>query len=64
MARPKEKEIKKIMNKKQLNKKMRNLEEDNKVLYKLHYIRHLYNDKKIKESTELEDMAYQQLING
>ena len=57
MARPKEKEIKKIMSKKQLNKKIRNLEEDNKVLYKLHYIRHLYNGKSIKEAAELEDIS-------
>ena len=36
MARPKKIEIKKLMRKKQLNKKIRKLEEDNKVLNKLH----------------------------
>ena len=45
MARPKKIEIKKLMSKKQLNKKIRKLEEDNKVLNKLHFIRHLYNKK-------------------
>ena len=32
MARPKNKKLKKLMSKKQLNKKIRKLEEDNKVL--------------------------------
>ena len=57
MARPKNKELKRLMSKKQLNKKIRKLEEDNKVLYKLHFIRHLYNDKSIKEAAELEDIS-------
>ena len=57
MARPKNKKLKKLMSKKQLNKKIRKLEEDNKVLYKLHFIRHLYNDKSIQESAELEEIS-------
>lgn len=57
MARPKTKKLKKQMSKKQLNKKIRKLEEDNKVLYKLHFIRHLYNEKSIKEAAELEDIS-------
>lgn len=57
MARPKNKKLKKQMSKKQLNKKIRKLEEDNKVLYKLHFIRHLYNDKSIKEAAELEEIS-------
>ena len=57
MARPKKKKLKKIMNKKQLNKQIRKLEADTKVLYKLHFIRHLYNGKTIKEAAELEDIS-------
>ena len=57
MARPKNKKLKKQMSKKQLNKKIQKLEEDNKVLYKLHFIRHLYNDKSIKEAAELEKIS-------
>ena len=57
MARPKNKTLKKLMSKKQLNKKIRKLEEDNKVLYKLHFIRHLYNDKSIQEAAELEEIS-------
>ena len=57
MARPKKKQIKKTLSKKQLNKKIRKLEEDKEVLKKLHYIRHLYNDKSIKEAAELEEIA-------
>ena len=57
MARPKNKKLKKQMSKKHLNKKIRKLEEDNKVLYKLHFIRHLYNDKSIKEAAELEEIS-------
>ena len=65
MARPKTITLKKTMSKKQLNKKIRKLEEDSNVLYKLHSIRHLYNGKTIKEAADLEDIsistAYQQL---
>ena len=57
MARPKKIEIKKLMSKKQLNKKIRKLEEDNKVLNKLHFIRHLYNKKSIKEAADLEEIS-------
>ena len=57
MARPKKKKLKKLMSKKQLNKKIRKLEEDTKVLYKLHFIRHLYNNKTIQEAAELEDIS-------
>ena len=57
MARPKKKEIKKTMSKKQLNKKIRKLEEDKEVLKKLHFIRHLYNGKSIQESANLEEIA-------
>lgn len=57
MARPKTIKLKKIMSKKQLNKKIRKLEEDNKVLYKLHFIKHLYNDKPIEEAAKLEDIS-------
>ena len=57
MVRPKTKKLKKRMSKNQLNKKIRKFEEDNKVLYKLHFIRHLYNDKSIKEAAELEEIS-------
>ena len=45
------------MSKNQLNKKIRKLEEDTKVLYKLYFIRHLYNDKSIEEAADLEDIS-------
>ena len=64
MARPKKKKLKKIMNKKQLNKQIRKLEADTKVLYKLHFIRHLYNGKTIKEPLNWKKLVYQRLING
>lgn len=57
MARPKIITLKKPMSKKQLNKKIRKLEEDSKVLYKLHFIRHLYNGKTIEEAADLEDIS-------
>ena len=60
MARPKNKKLKKQMSKKQLNKKILKLEEDNK----LHFIRHLYNGKIIKEVAELEDISISIAING
>ena len=64
MARPKKIEIKKLLSKKQLNKKIRKLEEDNKVLYKLHFIRHLYNKKSIKEAVDLEEISISQHMTG
>ena len=57
MARPKKIKLIKSMSKKQLNKKIRKYEEDTKVLYKLHFIRHLYNEKSIKEAAELEEIS-------
>ena len=57
MVRPKTKKLNRHMNKKQLNKKIRKLEEDTKVLNKLHFIRHLYNEKTIKEASELEEIS-------
>ena len=48
MARPKNKKLKKQMSKKQLNKKNKEIRRINEVLYKLHFIKHLYNDISIK----------------
>ena len=57
MVRPKNKKLNKHLNKKQLNKKIRELEEDTKVLNKLYFIRHLYNGKSMKEATDLEKIS-------
>lgn len=57
MARPKTIEVKKILSKKQLNKKIRKLETETEVLNKLHFIRHLYNKKSIQEAAELEEIS-------
>ena len=57
MARPKNKELNKVMTKKELNKEIRKLEEANKVLYKLYFIRQLYNNKSVNEAAELEDIS-------
>ncbi len=57
MARPNNKRVKKLMNKKQLNKKIRKLEEDNKILNKLYFIRHLYDGKSIEEAAKLEEIS-------
>ena len=57
MARPKTIKLNKPMNKKQLNKQIKKLEEDTKVLNKLHFIRHLYNKKTIEEAAKLEEIS-------
>ena len=57
MARPKTIKLNKQMNKKQLNKQIKKLEEDTKVLNKLHFIRHLYNKKTIEEAADLEEIS-------
>lgn len=63
MPRPKIKQINKIMSKKQLNKKIRKLEEDTKVLNKLHFIRHLYNKISIEKAAELEEISISTAYN-
>ena len=63
MVRPKKIKLIKKLNKKQLNKKIRTLEEDNAVLYKLHFIRHLYNKKSIEEAAELEEISISTAYN-
>ena len=64
MARPKEKEIKKIMSKKQLNKKIRNLKKI--IKYYTNYITFIIytTAKQLKKQQNWKILVYQQLING